>query len=286
MKKHGSVYDYSLVEYVNNITKIKILCPIHGIFEQTPSVHYVSGCPKCFKIQLKDFIEKSSTLHDNYYDYSLIDFIKNNKQKVKIICPRHGIFEQRIDGHLTGKGCVKCGFDKLIIGADRFIENSKMKHGDIYDYSKVKETYVNQRSIVEIKCKKHGFFKQIAYNHSHGNGCPTCKHDSKGQKAIRKYLIEKNIKFKEQKSFNECKYRKCLYFDFYLPSYNACIEYDGEQHFIPVKKFGGEKLLKENKLRDSIKNNFCENNKINILRIRFNENIIEKLNNYFSTKLL
>ena len=81
MKKHGSVYDYSLVEYVNNITKIKILCPIHGIFEQTPSVHYVSGCPKCFKIQLKDFIEKSSTLHDNYYDYSLIDFIKNNKQK-------------------------------------------------------------------------------------------------------------------------------------------------------------------------------------------------------------
>ena len=96
---HGNKYDYSLVEYTNSKTKVKIICNEHGIFEQLLNSHYHHGCKKCGdknrtkKIKLTDFIKKAKEMHGNKYDYSLVEYI-NNKTKVKIICLDHGIFEQ------------------------------------------------------------------------------------------------------------------------------------------------------------------------------------------------
>ena len=96
---HGNKYDYSLVEYTNNKSKVKIICPEHGIFEQLPYSHYHHECKKCSdknrtkKIKLTYFIKKAKEMHGNKYDYSLVEYI-NNKTKVKIICLDHGIFEQ------------------------------------------------------------------------------------------------------------------------------------------------------------------------------------------------
>jgi len=113
---HQDRYDYSLVEYINNRIKVKIICPIHGVFEQTPHKHLNGqNCPKCSRISgntkqkntILEFIYTSKQIHQNKYDYSLVEYI-NNKTKIKIICPKHDIFEQRPDCHIQGQGCPKC----------------------------------------------------------------------------------------------------------------------------------------------------------------------------------
>ena len=120
-KIHCNKYDYSKTNYINNITKIKIICKKHGIFKQIPSNHLKGiGCPKCgkerFKLNktstTKKFISKSRILHHNKYDYSEVNYI-NNITKVKIICKKHGCFLQRPSDHLQGHGCPKCSKTKL-----------------------------------------------------------------------------------------------------------------------------------------------------------------------------
>lgn len=108
---HGEKYDYSLVEYKNNHTKVKIICPEHGVFEQTPANHlYGYGCQKCVrneKFTNEKFIDKAKEIHGNKYNYENVEYL-NIKSKVKIVCPVHGEFLQMAESHLVGKGCPKC----------------------------------------------------------------------------------------------------------------------------------------------------------------------------------
>ncbi len=109
-KVHGDIYDYSKVNYINNGTKIEIICPIHGSFFQTPK-HHMNGtrCPKCMgRVTTKDdIIVKFKKVHGEKYSYENVNY-KNAHEKVEIICPIHGSFFQRPNGHLNGKGCPKC----------------------------------------------------------------------------------------------------------------------------------------------------------------------------------
>ena len=102
--------------------------------------------------------------------------------------------------------------------------------------------------------------------------------ESKGEKNIRKYLDNKNIKYVRQQIFKNCKDKYPLTFDFYLTDYNYCIEFDGGQHFYAVEKWGGEKRLKDTQNKDNIKSNFCNQNDIKLIRIRYINDIEEKLN--------
>jgi len=108
---HCGKYDYSLVNYKNNNTKVKIICPEHGVFEQTPAGHLRGGsCTKCrgFYKSTSDIIKEFKVIHGNKYDYHLVDY-KDSVAKVKIICHKHGVFEQRPSDHLQSHGCPKCG---------------------------------------------------------------------------------------------------------------------------------------------------------------------------------
>jgi very-short-patch-repair endonuclease len=92
-----------------------------------------------------------------------------------------------------------------------------------------------------------------------------------------------NIKYFYNNSLPGCKYKsKSLRFDFYLPDYKTCIEYDGEQHFKPIKRFGGEDRYKISLERDNIKNIWCKENLINLIRISYKESILDKLNEAFN----
>ena len=281
---HHSKYDYSLVNYINNRTKVKIICHIHGIFEQLPFSH-LSGknCKLCKFLSKNDFIKNSIKIHGDKYDYSLVRYV-NNKSKVKIICPTHGAFEQTPNLHMRGTSCKKCINNNIKKDNSDFIESSKKIHGDKYDYSLVK--YKNNKSKVKIICLKHGIFEQSASSHyTMGCGCPECKM-SKGELSITTILNKYNITYKYGFRLENYEY------DFYLPNYQIMIEFDGIQHYKPIDFFGGIEKFKEQQKRDNIKNKICISSKIKLLRIPYYEidnieNIIKEcLDNYPNIPLL
>lgn len=109
---HEYKFDYSLIDYKNNKTKVKIICNKHGIFHQRPDLHLQGqGCPICRISYQENFIENANKLHNHKYDYSEINYI-NNSSKINIICPEHGIFKQAPIHHLRGLGCQKCSCSK------------------------------------------------------------------------------------------------------------------------------------------------------------------------------
>lgn len=173
---HGDKYDYSLVEYRNTSTKVKIICPEHGEFFIIPKHHYKgSECQTCSsnrqKLSLSEFIERSNELHNNWYDYSKFEYI-NSRTKSTIICPKHGEFEQSPNHHLSNRGCKECGKTKKFIGTEEFIKRSNKVHGNKYDYSSV--NYMGALDKVIIICPTHGEFKQEASSHLRGTGCHKC----------------------------------------------------------------------------------------------------------------
>ena len=279
-KIHNNKYDYSLVDYKNNDTKIKIICPIHDVFEQIPHHHTKgTGCKKCIddnkRLDTEMFISKSKKSHNNKYDYSLVDY-DGTYDKVKIICPIHGEFEQKPCDHITGyRGCPKCG-GTIKSNTIDFIEKAIKIHRDKYDYSLVDYNLCTDK--IKIICKKHGVFDQLPYQHLSGNGCPICN-QSKGENIIMNFLSDNNIKYIPQKKFDNCKNKNHLPFDFYLIDHNLCIEFDGIQHFESNIRFGGETEFVKRVNNDKIKTDFCKNNNIKLLRIKYNENIIEELKN-------
>lgn len=287
---HNNFYDYSLVKYKNNKNKVQIICPIHGMFEQTPQNHTQGqGCKKCslnrnsklFRKSIPQLLNEFNQIHLNKYDYSLVKY-KNSITRVKIICEKHGTFTQKPQKHLMGRGCPICGIitcsNKNRFTTEEFIIKAKEIHGDRYDYSLVEYEIANKK--VKIICKKHGLFTQTPSKHLFcSRGCPICK-ASKGELKVFNYLKKHKISFESQYSFKDCKNIQILYFDFYLPEQNLCVEYDGIQHFKPIKQFGGNDGFKSNQLRDKIKNDYCNENDIKLLRIKYDEDVIKKLESY------
>jgi hypothetical protein len=172
---HKGLYDYSLVEYTNSYTKVKIICKEHGVFEQRPDSHLSgNGCKQCSaeKRRSGDFITKAIAVHGCLYDYSLVEY-KSVHNKVTIICREHGEFEQFPNNHLRGCGCPKC----RIKTSDQFINEAIAIHNGLYDYSLV--DYRRSDEGVLIICKLHGPFRQEPNNHLRGYGCPKCAVDRK-----------------------------------------------------------------------------------------------------------
>lgn len=220
-KVHGDKYDYSLVEYINNHTLVKIICPIHGVFEQRPSAHLKgNGCKQCGRKKatksntksLEQFIENARKVHGDKYDYSLVNYI-NNKTKVKIICPIHGIFEQKPNGHITQKqGCPVCA-GSLKYTKETFIEAARKVHGNRYDYSKV--NYVNNKTPVIIICPIHGEFKQTPHKHLMGQGCFECF-------GKRRHTTEQFIEAARKIHGDKYDYSLVEYIDAYTPVTIIC----------------------------------------------------------------
>jgi hypothetical protein len=208
--KHGNTYDYSKVEYVNNKTKVIIICKEHGDFLQTPKNHMKGRrCGKCFgsiKLTTETFIEKAKLKHDYTYDYSRVDYI-NAKNNITIICRNHGEFRQNPNTHLQGSGCNECGVERAIIkqnsNTNDFIKKAKLKHGDTYDYSKVE--YVNNKTKVIIICRKHGEFRQNPNTHLQGSGCVLCA-DNNIQYTTKIFIEKSKLKHGDTYDYSKVDY--------------------------------------------------------------------------------
>lgn len=285
---HGEKYDYSLVNYNKSNTKITIICPMHGSFEQIANNHLQGqGCSKCagnLLLTKNKFINNAKAIHGEKYDYSKVEYV-NYKTKVTIICYKHGPFLQKPGDHTNLKqGCPKCA------GVGRttqdFIKDSSEIHD--YKYSYLKTNFIKYNKEVIITCPIHGDFEQKPFIHLQGSGCQKCS-ESKGERKIFLFLKNNNISFEAQKIFNNCINTKTgcsLKFDFYLPDYDVCIEYDGEYHYehwrLYFNKDKAEEKFAEIKFRDQIKTEYCKNNGISLLRIPYFDfkNIDNIISNY------
>ena len=225
---HGDKYDYSMVEYVSEKTPIKIKCQEHGIFEQTFNTHKKGhGCPKCsgYFMDATLFIEKAKKTHSDKYDYSLVNY-KNSKNKIKIICPIHGEFEQAPNNHLGGNGCPKCKglsiTEKKTKTTEEFIIEANLIHNNRYDYSL--SNYLNCKDYVNIICSEHGEFSQLADSHLRGCGCPKCGLNyDKSEGEVKEFIKSIGVLYVE----NTKKIISPLELDIYIPSHNLAIEFDG-----------------------------------------------------------
>lgn len=241
-------------------------------------------------VKTKNFIWKSLHVHGDKYIYHKTKYIRY-EEKVEITCrvKGHKSFPQRPNDHLCGKGCRICGMKlankKHTMTTEEFIKKARKVHGNKYDYSKV--VYIKYKIEVIITCREHGDFKQTPSDHINGSGCSMCS-ESRGETKVRVFLENNNIEFEREKKFKDCRDKNPLPFDFYLPQYNLCIEFDGRQHSEP-SAFNSKKEKENVKLKnfeyiqnhDKIKNEYCKKNGITLLRFNNLKTVEQELVEYF-----
>ena len=296
---HGDYYTYDKVVYVNSRTQVKITCPIHGDFEQAPSSHlFGQGCPLCglAKISQKKSLTQEQVIElfkqshpEDNYDYSKVLYV-GSTVPVEIICPIHGSFFQTPVTHIHGShGCPACGYSKIGInerkGRESFVKEASKIHNNKYSYELVPEHFLTSDKI-PIICPEHGVFNQIVNNHLRGSGCPHCPKTtiSRGEDMLCEVLNGLKIDYIPQYRISDNKLlgeTKSVIVDIYIPSQKAFIEYNGEQHYRPVKHFGGVEKFKYQQYRDNALRLFCKENGIKLIEIPYLdfdeiENIIKK----------
>ena len=275
---HGDKYDYSRVDYKGSFIKVCIICPEHGEFWQTPANHLSGkGCKKCAQSSLwdkrgrkttEDFIKEAKKIHGDKYDYSKVEYI-NNRTKVTIICPEHGEFVQTPIKHIMGEGCPKCAVKKIWdtrgrITTKEWIEKAKKVHGDKYDYSKVE--YKRNDIKVSIICPEHGEFMQTPAKHLHGQECPQCNSAlNKEECSLWRELQKRYPEITLTHQYYNSKLFGKKSIDIFFEGKNIAVEYQGGQHFKPIKMFGGNKSFLETCKRDKEKYDECVKNNIKLL---------------------
>lgn len=275
--------DYILLDdiYVNVNTKMRFICIKHkdkGIQLNTITniIHSGHVCKYCSyenlhneRIINEDFIIKRAKELNVIYQNR---FIKDNETWVNYICPIH-----REKGSLSSswthfksraKGCPYC------TGRYKTTDDFKNEMSIINPNIEILGKYNGSEYPVDCCCKicKH-IWSPIGRSLKNGQGCPNCS-ASKGELKIKDFLDKNNIKYIQQKTFDDCIYKQKLKFDFYLPERNIAIEYDGQQHFMPVD-FANKgiewstNLYNKNVVKDAIKNNYCKDKQINLIRIPY-----------------
>ena len=176
---HKDRYDYSMVQYNGVDTKVKIICRIHGQFEQTPYLHKKgAGCGKCAgtaRLTTAEVVKDFKKIYGGIYDFSKVNY-KSAMIPVKILCPKHGEFEKKPNELKNGHGCPNCGNESSgkssIIPIEEVLLTFNNVHGSKYDYTKIK--YKNGTTPIKIICSKHGPFYQTPKAHKIGRGCGEC----------------------------------------------------------------------------------------------------------------
>lgn len=299
--KHNYKYDYSQVEYKNSSTRVKILCVIHGQFEQIANCHLQGqGCKKCGDIQKGITYSKSpigESVADKYPSL-IVEWSNKNKfgpnhyrygskKKVWWQCQKcNHEWEQVPVNRTVGKtGCPACRFSSKIVTTKNRLSDKYPEIAKEWDYNK---NYPLKPSEVSFGIRKkiwwicpecqHSYQSLINSRTTNKTACPKCR-ESQGEKEVRKILIAKNIKFKSQFRISKCRNLLPLPFDFalWVDDKFALIEYNGIQHYkSDSRRFSPDTVLNIKK-RDKIKQEYCKRNNIPLLVIKYTEQNLESI---------
>lgn len=265
--------------YVNRNEKLIIKCKCENIF-QTSLTSFINNkkttCRECSNSKLRKERKFDFQYVKDYINATGLKYLEgeylNRRSELLILCSCGekyiSNFEKIRDRHYLN--CRKC--------RNRKISSAQTKKHSVFEKEvfnilgnefKVIGEYKSDGENIEMKhLKCNTEYSSTPSNILRGKGCPRCK-TSHLEKTIERYLKEKNIKYEVQKTFEGLNHKRSLRMDFYLNDYNICIEADGRQHFESVDIFGGEKAFTENQIRDSIKDNFCKENNIKLIRIPY-----------------
>lgn len=262
--------------YINARTKILHKCKIdnHEWYVAPTTILSYHGCPVCYGTPKKTHEEYVTEVYNINSNIEVIEEYVDSRTKILHRCNVDGYeWYARPDDILHKHGCPKCSSlnsgKKRAMPHDEYIE----RVAEIDSNIEVVGKYVNALTPILHKCK----IDECEWNARpstilRGHGCPKCN-ASKGEKAVAAWLNKKEILYNPQKTFDDCKYKCVLRFDFYLPNYNILIEYNGRQHYEPVDCFGGEDEFKNVVRRDKIKENYCKENNIRLFIIPYFEDI-------------
>jgi hypothetical protein len=191
-KVHGNKYDYSNVLYRNKIAHVEIICKVHGVFRQIPSVHLNgSGCPKCAgkSYSFEEIINKANEVHGNKYKYLNLATEKNIKGKTRtyltVFCPIHKhTWKATTDAHVSkGTGCNLCGNDSISISQRGDILELKNRIEAIQPNYTVptEQVYISQNRNIVYICREHGRQRGRPINLLNGQGCPVCGQERRNE---------------------------------------------------------------------------------------------------------
>lgn len=268
-------------EYVDCKHKLEFVCDKHkdmGIQYRTMDdiVNNHQGCRYCgiekrgeqYRISDEEIQHRCDELNLIYVGR----YIKNQGTWVQFKCKTH--FDKGVQDiswyHLRtcAIGCAFCtGRYKT---TEDFIKEMSKINPDI----EIIGEYTGSENPVKCKCKICGHeWSPIGRSLKNGQGCPACT-SSKGEIRVKRFLDNNKIIYNTQKAFEDCVYKEKLRFDFYLPDYNILIEYDGEQHYKPVDFASrgmawANKIFEYNQIKDKIKNDYCKDNNIKLIRIPY-----------------
>lgn len=281
-------YIIPIEQYINAKTPILHYCKNHNVkwIAMPDKVLRGCGCPKCSK---ESFYQTRTKTRDEYItelsiknpDLILIGDYFGNKTLTEHYCKIHDyIFDITPNSALAGHGCKYCRSDKIrekqFKSEDVYVEELKERRPDI----KLVGEYLGALVPTEHLCLEHNvIWKATPANIFYGSGCPQCN-ESKDERLVRLWLEKHSIEYIPQKKFDDCMDICHLSFDFYLLDYNTLIEVNGRQHYEPVEYFGGKEKFDIQVKHDNIKKQYCIDNNIRLLCIRYDENIEEALTNF------
>lgn len=288
-------------EYINAHQKLEFICPKHpDEIMEIDLNHLMSGkgCRKCGYEKVSEKLSKHkktkfSIVVDFFKDIDLElvstekDFI-DARSYIKFTCPQHPeIIQEKTFVYLKhSPWCPICkakeGNQKLKDSKIPYIQVKKEYEKEGYKLLTQKEEYVNCLTKITYICPLHGKQKGTYGHFREGKRCPQCN-SSKGEKEIRRILKKYKVEFEEQKKFENLKGKRNHYlpYDFYIPSLNTLIEYQGEYHDETMYKLNvvsHEDYLKQ-KNRDKLKREYAKEHNINLLEIWYYDfkNIENKL---------
>lgn len=261
-------------EYVNSKKKLRFKCGCGNEFETSFDTFKNANqrqCPSC-GIELRasgkrDDFDKAIKVF-NYKGFELLS--------KEYINARSKLLAKDKDGYK-----VLISLDNLSRGKtpQRFyqynpytIENIQIwLNKNNCNFRIISTKFVSANSKLEFQCfKGHVFSTSWNKIQSQHVGCAICT-QSKGEDLVSEYLLKHNLTFEREKTFENCKYKKKLRFDFYINSLNACIEFQGVQHYKPIEHFGGDARYTSQLKKDNIKVEFCKENNIKLIRIPYFE---------------
>lgn len=288
VKKYIEKEGYTLVskEYIRKRDKLEMICPNgHKINLSFDCFSKGVRCGECYKkeprISKRQTLEEVKRVVELVEGYELLstEYDPNKKIKIRHICGNE--YEVTLNNFKRGKRCPICQLkrEEKRIKKDYVVKNINKEGYEIISLN----GFNKSSDKIKLKCPK-GHIYEVSWNtFQQGSRCPHCK-SSKGENKVKDYLDSKNIIYYQQYKFEDCKNDRSLPFDFYLPQYNTCIEYDGQQHYKLID-FSGNMTIKEQedrleyyKRNDNIKTKYCKDNNIKLIRIPYWEfNNIENI---------